>query len=143
MWGGLNALYFLPLLLLKRNRTNLVVVAEGRMLPNLRETWQMGTTFLLTVLAWVFFRSPDLSGAFQFLFRILSASQGNNVELPVYIISIISILLIIEWKSKSEIIPSILFNNGWQSFVVSSIMLWFVVLGLLGGNPEEFIYFQF
>ena len=46
VWGGLNALYFMPLLLLKRIRTNLGVVAEGRMLPSLRELLQMGSTFL-------------------------------------------------------------------------------------------------
>ena len=143
VWGGLNALYFLPLLLLKRNRTNLGVVAEGRILPTLREVFQMGTTFLLTVLAWVFFRSPEISEAFQYLLRILKVSQGNNVELPFYIITMIGFLLIIEWKSKSEITPSLLVNKGWKSFIVSSLMLWFVILGLLGGNPEQFIYFQF
>ena len=35
-WGFLNALYFLPLLLLKRNRSNLETVAAGRLFPSLR-----------------------------------------------------------------------------------------------------------
>src|SRR6056300_1722452 len=37
VWGGLNALYFLPLMLLKRNRANLGIVADARILPTFRE----------------------------------------------------------------------------------------------------------
>src|SRR5690554_4475387 len=33
IWGALNALYFLPLLLARQNRRNLSVVAQGRILP--------------------------------------------------------------------------------------------------------------
>src|SRR5690606_29465848 len=36
VWGALNALYFLPLLLTKRNRKNIDVVARGRWYPNIR-----------------------------------------------------------------------------------------------------------
>src|SRR6056300_856527 len=61
VWGGLNALYFLPLMLLKRNRANLGIVADARILPTFREFSQMGTTFLLTILAWVFFRAENMT----------------------------------------------------------------------------------
>ena len=37
VWGALNAIYFLPLLLLEKNRQNIGIVAEGRTLPNLKE----------------------------------------------------------------------------------------------------------
>src|SRR5690606_36334354 len=48
VWGALNALYFLPLLLTKRNRKNIDVVARGRWYPNIRETIAIGSTFSLT-----------------------------------------------------------------------------------------------
>ena len=51
IWGFLNALYFLPLLLIKRNRKNLDIVAENRVLPSIRELLSMFTTFSLTVFA--------------------------------------------------------------------------------------------
>jgi len=41
VWGALNALYFLPLLLANKNRSNLGVVAEGKLLPTLKELTSM------------------------------------------------------------------------------------------------------
>jgi alginate O-acetyltransferase complex protein AlgI len=48
IWGFLNALYFLPLLLTKRNRSHLNMVAQDSLLPSLKELFQMGVTFCLT-----------------------------------------------------------------------------------------------
>jgi D-alanyl-lipoteichoic acid acyltransferase DltB (MBOAT superfamily) len=40
IWGTLNALFFLPLLLTNKNRNNLEVVAQGKVLPSLKVTIQ-------------------------------------------------------------------------------------------------------
>ena len=69
IWGALNAIYFLPLLLTNNNRKNLGVVAEGKLLPSLRELFAMLTTFRLTVFAWIFFRAENLSHAFRLYWR--------------------------------------------------------------------------
>ena len=37
IWGTLNAIYFLPLLLAKKNRSNLDVAAQGKYLPSIKE----------------------------------------------------------------------------------------------------------
>lgn len=42
IWGALNAIYFIPLLLTKTNRQNQGVVAENSHLPSLKEFFQMG-----------------------------------------------------------------------------------------------------
>ncbi|MDC0957853.1 MBOAT family protein, partial [Flavobacteriaceae bacterium] len=65
IWGALNAIYFLPLLLTNNNRKNLGVVAEGKYLPSFRELFAMLTTFLLTVFAWIFFRADNVNHAFR------------------------------------------------------------------------------
>ncbi|MBA7589549.1 Peptidoglycan O-acetyltransferase [subsurface metagenome] len=62
VWGFINACYFLPLMLMKQNRKYLNVVAEGKLLPNIKEFFQMGTTFFITCIARVFFRSESISG---------------------------------------------------------------------------------
>ena len=72
IWGFLNALYFLPLLLIKRNRKNLDIVAENRVLPSIRELLSMFTTFSLTVFAWIFFRAESVSQAFSYIDRIFT-----------------------------------------------------------------------
>lgn len=49
-WGAFHALLFLPLLLLGKNRKYTGMVAERKLLPNVKETCQMLLTFLLVVI---------------------------------------------------------------------------------------------
>jgi len=63
VWGALNAVYFLPLMLTNKNRSNTDTVAQNKYLPSTKETLQMGLTFLLTIIAWVFFRSESVGHA--------------------------------------------------------------------------------
>src|SRR5690606_24260260 len=63
VWGALNAIYFLPLLLTKRNRQYMEVVAENSYLPSIKEFFQMSLTFGLTVIAWIFFRAENIGHA--------------------------------------------------------------------------------
>jgi len=67
IWGGLNALYFLPLLLAKKNRKNIDTVAQDKIFPSVRESLSMIGTFSLTVLAWIFFRAESLPHALNYL----------------------------------------------------------------------------
>ena len=149
VWGGLNALYFLPLLLLKRNRTNLGVVAEEKMLPSIRELIQMGTTFLLTVLAWVFFRAENIYHALYFLKGIFSVSLFNVPFFSGRANALITILLIIlfnlnEWserKSQFGLMSIKKRSFKLQLLVYTSLVLTIYFFGSFGTN--EFIYFQF
>jgi D-alanyl-lipoteichoic acid acyltransferase DltB (MBOAT superfamily) len=74
VWGALNAFYFLPLLLTNNNRNNLDVIAQGSLVPNLREFSSMILTFGLTVIAWIFFRAENMGHALQYLRGIISPS---------------------------------------------------------------------
>jgi D-alanyl-lipoteichoic acid acyltransferase DltB (MBOAT superfamily) len=58
IWGALNALYFLPLLILKKNRDHMDITSRGRTFPSLTTFFQMMGTFWLVVLTWVFFQGP-------------------------------------------------------------------------------------
>jgi alginate O-acetyltransferase complex protein AlgI len=75
LWGGLNALYFLPLMWGNRHRTNINTVAQGKLLPAFREFVQMGSTFFLTVLAWIIFRADNLSHALSYYKKLFSYSK--------------------------------------------------------------------
>ncbi|MFK8302622.1 MBOAT family O-acyltransferase, partial [Capnocytophaga stomatis] len=72
VWGVLNAIYFLPLLLTNNNRRNLDIVAQHRVFPKLKESLSIMGTFLLTVFAWIFFRAENLEHAYSFISRIPS-----------------------------------------------------------------------
>ena len=69
-WGLLNALFILPSIILKTNRTNLDIVAQGKTFPSLKEVGQIALTFSLTTFAWIFFRSESIGGALKYIGRI-------------------------------------------------------------------------
>jgi alginate O-acetyltransferase complex protein AlgI len=72
VWGALNAAYFLPLLLGKKHRSNMDVVAQGRLLPSIGELARMGATMFLTAIAWIVFRSANLHDAWTALSALFS-----------------------------------------------------------------------
>jgi len=144
VWGGLNALYFLPLLLLKRNRTNLGVVAEGRMLPNFTELIQMGSTFMLTVLAWVFFRAESVYDAVDFLGGVFSLKTGqsfldSSVDERVLVIPCLIFMLIVEFQSRKKEVPKYAGNSKNEVFYIMLLVLLF----FFAGGSQKFIYFDF
>ena len=82
VWGALNAVYFLPLLLFNKNRVNTDVVAQGKYLPTIKEFFKIAITFSLTVLAWVFFRAENISHAWSYISEIFSLSLFKS---PYYL----------------------------------------------------------
>jgi D-alanyl-lipoteichoic acid acyltransferase DltB (MBOAT superfamily) len=152
-WGLLNAFYFLPLLLAKKNRANLEIVAAGRYLPGGKELIHMGITFGLTVFAWIFFRAESLGHAFEYVGGILSWSsfalpEGrafmNSDIHPLIIILLIVIFMAIEWFgrehhfaiAKMQFLPKRALRYGVYTLLILSIIVF-------GGQEQEFIYFQF
>lgn len=144
-WGGLNAIYFLPLLLLKRNRKNLGTIAADRFFPTFRELYGMTCTFLLTVLAWVFFRADSVEHAIGYLSAIFSPEIVNMPStLPNYSLLFVPVFIIIEWFGRdNEYAIEKLFNK-WPKKLRWLIyyLLIFIIL-YFSGKEQDFIYFQF
>ena len=144
-WGFLNACYFLPLMLLKLNRRNVDNVASGKLLPNGSEILQIGITFFITVIAWVFFRAESIQHAFSYLYHMFSASLLSKPEVfPVRIFAFLGVLLVIEWLQREKEHGLYLNDSKLPRFV-----RWGIYYGLIlvlfwsGGSTQEFIYFQF
>lgn len=152
-WGALNAIYFMPKLLLGTNRKNLDVVAEGKKFPSFRELMSMIITFSLASLAWVFFRAENIQHAFQYLKSLLLGltRKSSYIETFNFIywdfdISIFILLVLFlwfEWHGREKDY-SLARLDGWPRFLRIFIYYFFIVLILLmGGSQQEFIYFQF
>ena len=147
IWGALNALYFLPLLLLNKNRKNTNIVAEEELLPSIKEAFQMFITFFLTVFAWIFFRSPNVSDAMSYLNIIFSKTlfmPSSIVDFDMFLL--IGFFLLIEWlqRSKEHALQFLNQSKGNRVFryIIISIIIWTIIIWGEFQN-KEFIYFQF
>ena len=145
VWGTLNALYFLPILLTKNNRKNLDTVAKGKYLPTVKEFLQMSFTFGLTVLAWIFFRADSVLIAVKYIINIFSFNFKSGIQYlsieryaPELLILIL-LFIISEWSSREREHP---FFGKWRHLKISLTILALVTLGVYS-NVTDFIYFQF
>jgi len=145
IWGLLNALYFLPLLLTNHNRSHRNTVAEGRLLPNFKEFIQMSFTFLLTMIAWVFFRATTVATALEYLTKMFSLSLFALPELiPWRTLIAVFFFLGVEWLQRDNLhaleFTKMKFSPvlRWSAYT----MIVFIIL-VFGGKEQEFIYFQF
>jgi D-alanyl-lipoteichoic acid acyltransferase DltB (MBOAT superfamily) len=144
-WGAFHALLFMPLLLLQRNRKNTNTVAEGKMLPNVKEVFQMGTTFLLVVIGWIFFRADTIHQAVHYFggmmqFGTLKASYRIFEYKEFWFILI---LVFIEWIQRNK--KHGLELSGVNSHVVK-VGIYYILVAMIfyyAGAEQQFIYFQF
>ncbi len=148
-WGILNAIYFLPLLLIHSNRNNIDIVAQGRKLPTLRELASILLTFSLTVFAWIFFRAESLTHAFKYISEILSSSlftipKFAGIQKALILVLVIAIFMVIEWIGREQQYALAKIGIGWAKPVRWSFYYVITMLILLfGGQQQGFIYFQF
>lgn len=143
-WGAYHALLFIPLILLGKNKRFTDTVATGRILPNIRECFQMLLTFLLVVIGWIFFRAETITDAFAYLGGIFDSSllslpdtMGQNANLLC-----IAFMLVIEFIKRSS-------THTFELHQKSKLIKWIIYIGIIlmicifGGHSENFIYFQF
>ncbi len=150
LWGVLNALYFLPLLLLKLNRSNLEVVAQNSFLPSIKELGQLGVTFVITVLAWIAFRAETVAHAGQIYLGIFNSSlftMPSEVLSSKMLICIALVLffVMVEWIGRRRgFAIEYLFETNPRWIRWSSYIFIIFLIGMFMQTEETpFIYFQF
>ena len=144
VWGGLNALFFLPLLVSNKNRNNLEVVAQGKIFPSFKEIVNILLTFGLTCFAWIFFRAESLQHAFVYIKDIFSKSLLTfPSQFSLKLLCLISFLFVVEWFNRERFhglevkrFPPIIRH------LIYLLILWLIVRFANFSN-NEFIYFQF
>ena len=147
IWGALNAIYFLPLLLSNKNRENMDIVAKGKLFPSLTEFSRIVLTFFLTLIAWIFFRATSVTEAISIISTIFSASLFTlpDFSLKVLIvISLISLFIVVEWIGRENQYAiekvHINFPRPVRWAVYYSIVF---LIFIFAGQGQTFIYFQF
>ena len=149
VWGALNALYFLPLLLTNNNRNHLGIVSEGSLLPTVKEIFQMLTTFGLTVIAWIFFRAESVQHAIEYITGIASLSLFEAPEISgslraAMTLTLIVVFSFVEWIGRENKYAIEHLGAKWNR-PVRYALYYAIILAILtlGGRQQEFIYFQF
>lgn len=145
VWGGLNALFMMPLVISNSNRKNLEIVAQGKLFPTFRELISMLLTFSLATLCWIVFRAEDISHAWTFISRIFTPSLFTvPTILPVKIIVLTIIFMMIEWIGREQqyAIASLGITLPravrWGFYYAVILAIFYFV-----GTDQQFIYFQF
>ncbi|MBB4806626.1 D-alanyl-lipoteichoic acid acyltransferase DltB (MBOAT superfamily) [Chryseobacterium defluvii] len=144
IWGGLNALFFLPLLIAEKNRHNLEVVAMNRIIPSLKETFSIIITFTLTCFAWIFFRAESVSHAIGYIKGIFNDSLfAFPTQFRGVLFALIAFMLITEWMNRTHDYGLKIQDKKPVLQRVIYILVAYLILNFANFGSNEFIYFQF
>jgi D-alanyl-lipoteichoic acid acyltransferase DltB (MBOAT superfamily) len=144
VWGLLNAIYFLPLLLQNKNRSNMGEIVMGWNASSLKTIFNILITFALTCFAWIFFRAKNMTEAFGYIKKMITnlefkiqyfSNERYNIELLLLLI----IFLVVEWFNRSKVEP---LSGKWSWLKIALAILALLTLGVYS-DYKEFIYFQF
>lgn len=143
-WGFINAVYFLPLLLLNKNRNNIQSTDLRWNLESIKVRLNIIITFLLSCVAWIFFRAKTITDAVLYLKRILVngefkiqflANERSNYELVIMIFAFV----LVEWNSRNKIEPI----SGNRDILKLGLVIASIMAFGTFSDYKEFIYFQF
>jgi len=139
-WGVLHGAYYVPEIL--RNQK------ARRDVPTLRDLPAILITFLLVLVAWVFFRSPTIQTSLDHLYylalNLLVSPGAILLWLGHSVLRWIAFMLVLEWLARErqhalEKLPS----NVWARWGIYLVLVIVIVLHLDLHTAHEFIYFQF
>ncbi|MEO9967575.1 MAG: MBOAT family O-acyltransferase [Reichenbachiella sp.] len=142
-WGLLNALFFIPSIILGSNRKHLDTVAENSVVASFQEIIQMISTFGLIAITWIFFRSETWSDGWQYTSRLFQFAPSANLFGLLIYLPYVGLLVIIEWLGRhKDCAIDHKIDNLWLGRIYYAIIAIFVIL-FASYDEQAFIYFQF
>lgn len=144
VWGLLNAIYFLPLLVLQKNRNNTGPVLLSYDWKGIQTIWNILLTFTLSTIAWVFFRAKSITDAVLYLKQIVingdfSSQYLSNERYNYEILLLIGAFVVVEWNNRNRVEP---LSGRYSLLKFGLAIAAIMVLGTFS-DYKEFIYFQF
>jgi len=147
IWGALNGFYLIAGIFIKSFFHRIRLPLEQRLITRLIS---IIVTFLITCIAWVFFRANSLENAFDIFSKMLNPHgklfipTGADVVAPIYAVFAIILLLIVEIKHEYFNNIFSVFNNKSETvrlFAYAGLIAVILFFGVFDGG--QFIYFQF
>jgi alginate O-acetyltransferase complex protein AlgI len=144
VWGFINAVYFLPLLLSNSNRNNMDAIVLKWNFGSAKIIMSILYTFLLTCVAWVFFRARTITDAVEYLKRMVTNMNFNfqyldNERYNYELLLMIGIFVLVEWNNRTKVEPL----SGKNSLLKIALAITAIMAFGTFSDYKEFIYFQF
>ncbi|MCK0159300.1 MBOAT family O-acyltransferase [Allomuricauda sp. F6463D] len=148
-WGGLHALFYIPVYLMGRNRMYADnVVGEKTLLPTPIEILQVLLTFALVTFSRIFFRSPSLTDSFQFINQIVTNFSYEPYAHPMgyrmldfYVL--LGLFIFYEYLIRKHEREPFRFKSKVVRFLLYTSVILAMLLFYDDGVNRSFIYFQF
>lgn len=143
-WGFINALYFLPLLLSNSNRNNIDDVKVSWNFDSLKVILSILSTFLITCIAWIFFRAKTITDAILYLKRIVTNRDFgfqylDNERYSYELLAMIGLFVLVEWNNRTKTEP---LSGNKSTLKIALAIVAIMTFGTFS-DYKEFIYFQF
>jgi D-alanyl-lipoteichoic acid acyltransferase DltB (MBOAT superfamily) len=144
IWGLLNAIYFLPLLLQNKNRSNMGEIEMGWNISSVKTILNILGTFALTTIAWIFFRAKSMNEAVGYIQKMVTDFHFNpqylsNERYNFELVLLVLVFVFVEWFNRSKVEPL----SGKASWIkITLAIMALLALGVYS-DYKEFIYFQF
>lgn len=143
-WGLINAIYFLPLLLLNKNRSNLEDINFKWNVEGLRTILNILLTFSITTFAWIFFRAKSISDALLYIKNMFTnlnfdIQYLSNERYAPELLLLIGVFVLFEWFHKYKTEP---ISGKYENIKLLLCIMAILALGVFS-DYKEFIYFQF
>lgn len=136
MWGLIHSIFYIPHYILNKHKT----IKTVKMPPIISGI----LTFIIVMLSWIFFRSPTIIDAFNYLIKLFSfkgfeipLNPANNLEVHYYLFFVLGIVSLDLFTSINRT------ENLIQKRIINVSLLVIILLFLQIDISESFIYFQF
>ena len=153
IWGGLNALYFVPVFLMKKNRTYVNQHINAGLKPNLKELINILLTFGITTFAWIFFRSKTVSDSIDYIQGVFNPNNFFELKMAITynvdirpLIVYLTFFLLIEWYYRNKEYVFAPNNTKVFGVFIKYLIYLLVIISIILSIKNEassFIYFQF
>lgn len=139
-WGALHGAYYLPgLAVAKVERSEHAAIRD---LPRIL------LTFVLVLIAWVFFRAPTVGSAFDHLWYMVANAGVRRYEFAEWLDNAVwgpvLVMFTVEWNARRcqhglAILPKSIFLR-WSCYLALVVL---ILLNIDLFTPHAFIYFRF
>lgn len=143
IWGLLHALFFLPSIFMQNKST-------GKSTSD--SFINIIITNLLVMVGWVFFRSPTIYDAFNYLQTMILQANKHPFSILLFVKSFlfwgVVLLFVVEWYNRKHEfgLSALEFKYKWNIKSIR-ILVYFIICFLviinLPNSAKSFIYFQF